>query len=151
MGELRFAAPVAVTGNSSVVNNGSVGAICPQADPAWELLAAEFVPAYLTGQPFNLSAATAALANMTGPPPAQDPRTTEDCLFLDVYVPQKIFQQVGQGCGAPVMVWIYGGGYTFGEKNGEGEYNPAGLIKASQVAGNDGIVFVALNYRVSAV
>ena len=70
-------------------------------------------------------------------------------MFLDVYVPQEVFQKAGQGCGAPVMVWIYGGGYTFGEKNGDGEYNPAGLIKASQVSGNEGIIFVAINYRVS--
>lgn len=149
MGELRFAAPIPVTGHSDVVNNGSVGRICAQANPAWVAIAAQFVPAYLTGKPFNLSAAEAALANSSGRAPAPDPRTTEDCLFLDVYSPQKVFEQKGKGHGAPVMVWIYGGGYTTGEKNGRGIYTPAGLIRASQVSGGDGIVYVALNYRVS--
>ncbi|MCJ1477093.1 hypothetical protein MMC13_005764 [Lambiella insularis] len=151
VGELRFAAPVAVSGNSSTVNNGSVGVVCAQVDPAWTLITAEFLPDYFTGQPFNLSAAEAALLNSTAPPPAPDPRTTEDCLFLDVHTPQKVFEKNGSsGGGAPVMVWIYGGGYTTGEKQGDGVYDPAGLIHASQVAGNDGIVFVAMNYRLGA-
>lgn len=149
MGELRFAAPVAVSGHSDAVNNGSVGRICAQANPAWVAIASQFIPAYLTGQPFNVSAAEAALANYSGPAPAPDPRTTEDCLFLDVYSPKKVFDAGGENGGAPVMVWIYGGGYTTGEKNGQGVYNPAGLIRASQVSGGDGIVYVALNYRVS--
>ena len=52
--------------------------------------------------------------------------------------------------GAPVLVWIYGGGYTFGEKTGSGTYNPAGLIKASQASGSEGVIYVALNYRLGA-
>ncbi|MCJ1356216.1 MAG: hypothetical protein MMC33_006210 [Icmadophila ericetorum] len=155
IGELRFRAPVAVTGKSTTVNNGSVGHICPQADPAWGAITALFVPDYLEGIPFNLTAAEIYLANMsTGVLPKQDPRTSEDCLFLDVYPPKKVFQQApvsaAGGQGAPVLVWIYGGGYTFGDKNNDGEYNPAGLIKASQISGSDGIVFVALNYRLGA-
>ena len=148
MGELRFAAPVAVSGHSDVLNNGSVGRVCAQADPAWTAITAKFAPAYLTGQPFNVSAAEAALANYSGPVPAPDPRTTEDCLFLDVYSPKEVFDKRADHHGAPVMVWIYGGGYTNGEKNGNGMYNPAGLIRASQVSGGNGIVYVALNYRV---
>ena len=84
--------------------------------------------------------------------PPQDPRTSEDCLFLDVYSPKSVFSKKipanGKG-GAPVMVWIYGGGYTEGEKNQDGVYNPAGIIKSSQVDNQEGVVFVALNYRVS--
>jgi carboxylesterase type B len=45
---------------------------------------------------------------------------------------------------------IYGGGYTEGEKGGAGLYNPAGLIKASKAEGGDGIVYVAMNYRLGA-
>ena len=135
------------TGNSSVINNGSIGAVCPQASPIWTALAAEFAPAYLTGQPFNLLAAEAALANLSTTLPIQDPRTSEDCLFLDVIVPKKIFQSNSSNL-APVMVWIYGGGYTEGEKTGNGVYNPAGLINASQATGTAGIVYVAINYRV---
>ena len=80
-----------------------------------------------------------------------DPRTSEDCLFLDVVVPTSIFKEAiprkQPGKGAPVLVWIYGGGYTAGEK---AEYNPSGLIKASQVARKEGVIFVSLNYRLGA-
>src|ERR1700743_3872330 len=86
VGNLRFAAPVAPTGRNTMVNNGSVGSICPQASPAWSLIGFEFAIAYAKGLPFNFTAAVAALesANLSSTP---DPRTTEDCLFLDVFVP----------------------------------------------------------------
>jgi cholinesterase len=76
-----------------------------------------------------------------------DPRTSEDCLFLDVMVPKKIFDSKGNGKGAAVLVWIYGGGYTGGSKGDSG--NPAGLIHASQSSGSDGVIYVSMNYRVS--
>lgn len=133
------------------MNDGSVGAICPQANPAWELIAAGFVPDYLTGKPYNLSAAEAGLQSMTSSLPKQDPRTTEDCLFLDVVVPQTIFHGASNTTnytsGAPVLVWIYGGGYTAGEKSA---YSAAGLIEASHAEPNEGIIFVSLNYRLGA-
>jgi carboxylesterase type B len=44
---------------------------------------------------------------------------------------------------------IYGGGYTGGNKQSQG--NPSGLIKASQKAGGQGIIFVAMNYRLGAL
>ncbi len=43
---------------------------------------------------------------------------------------------------------IYGGGYTAGSKGGSG--NPSGLIASSQAGGGEGIIFVALNYRLGA-
>lgn len=148
VGNLRFRAPVPVTTKSNTIQNGSVGAICPQAAPAWLAITPNFTTAYLTGQSFNYEAAVAALSKASGPAPAMDPRTSEDCLFLDVIVPKQIFDQAGNNScrGAPVMVWIYGGGYTLGSKAGSG--NPAGLIKASQVSGTAGIIYVSLNYRV---
>ena len=153
------------------MNNGSVGRICPQASPKWELIAAAFIPDYLTGQKYN---GAAGAAGQSSGYPAQDPRTTEDCLFLDVVVPKKIFananasttatgasvSQIADGqiqasingssnsSGAPVLVWIYGGGYTAGDKSA---YSAAGLIKASQANGtSDGLIFVSLNYRLGA-
>lgn len=131
------------------MNTGCIGRICPQANAAWLLITQQFIPAYLSGQPFNLSAAQAAAANASGPAPAQDPRTSEDCLYLDVVVPEKIFNSKGSKK-APVLVWIHGGGYTEGEKTGFGQYNPSGIIKASQVSGSEGVVFVAINYRLGA-
>jgi carboxylesterase type B len=40
--------------------------------------------------------------------PARDPRESEDCLFLDVFVPQTVLGNVSNGTGAPVMVEIHG-------------------------------------------
>jgi carboxylesterase type B len=70
-------------------------------------LGSEFATAYAEGIPFNMTAAEAALAaaNVSTTP---DPRTTEDCLFLDVFVPKHIFSNrnnTGNGTGAAVLVW----------------------------------------------
>ena len=54
---------------------------------------------------------------------------TEDCLFLNVFTPD-------QASGAPVMVWIHGGGFIMGE-GGDG---PATFAE-------DGFVVVTFNYR----
>lgn len=108
--------------------------------------------------------------------PTPDPRTSEDCLFLDVVVPEKIFnsasakrkrqdgpysvqcrpdlpctevvelpQNTTKSGGATVLVWIYGGGYVAGDKTGSG--NPASLIARSLENGSEGVIFVAMNYR----
>jgi len=70
---------------------------------------------------------------------------------LDVVVPQIIFNKTGKSGnkGAPVMVWIYGGGFTFTDPSG----NPAGLIKRSQERSgyNEGVIYVKMNYRVISV
>ena len=151
IGELRFREPVTPSGRNTTINDGSVGRICPQAQPAWELISTGFVPDFLKGTPYNLSAAEAGMQSMSSALPQQDPRTSEDCLFLDVVAPQAIFQGASNSTnntfGAPVLVWIYGGGYTAGEKS---EHSAAGLIKASQASSSKGIVFVSLNYRLGA-
>jgi len=82
------------------------------------------------------------------PPP--DPRENEDCLFLDVIVPAKVLKHAstkGKNGGAPVLIWFYGGGFTFTDTDG----SPAGLIKRSQdrPGENEGIIYVKFNYRVS--
>lgn len=79
--------------------------------------------------------------------PKQDIRTTEDCLFLDVLVPENIFDQKDIGKGSAVIVWIYGGGYTEGDKS---QYKPAGLIYNSLRDPRGGVIYVALNYRLGA-
>jgi hypothetical protein len=68
-------------------------------------------------------------------------------LFLDVVVPEKILKSAGSGYGAPVLVWIYGGGYTLGEKTN----NPAGLFAASGNVSEGEVIYVALNYRLGAL
>lgn len=48
--------------------------------------------------------------NSTTPIRVDNPREAEDCLFLDVIVPQNIFRRADQGHRAPVLVWIHGMG-----------------------------------------
>ena len=55
----------------------------------------------------------------------------EDCLFLNVYAPADAEN-------LPVMVWVHGGAFIFG--NGGGEYDPTRLV-------NEDVIVVTLNYR----
>ncbi|KAE9372710.1 alpha/beta-hydrolase [Stipitochalara longipes BDJ] len=130
VGDLRFSKPVLPIGSNSSVNNGSVNVMCMQATPAW-LLADEAIP-------YNISLAeiTEVLDNLAG--------QTEACLALDVYVPKGIFNN-RTATKAPVVVWIHGGGFTSGSKIAES--NPAGLIARSTLNNNEGLVYVAINYR----
>jgi carboxylesterase type B len=144
-GNLRFRAPRPPKKNRGTVQTGLPDRICAQAGPAWYIIAEQFVPEYLQGQTvFNES----SFNTTTGPPAPLDPRTTEDCLFLDVLVPKNIFDNAGKGKGAPVLVWIYGGGYTEGSKSGSG--NPAGLLAASGGTKGDKVIYVSMNYRLGA-
>ncbi|KAB5583472.1 putative lipase 2, partial [Coniochaeta sp. 2T2.1] len=64
---------------------------------------------------------------------------SEDCLFLDVWVPQDI----KPGDKVPVLQWFVGGAYAFGSK--EMFISPTGLF---DIIGNDTkFIFVANNYR----
>ncbi|KAH8410853.1 hypothetical protein KR222_001034, partial [Zaprionus bogoriensis] len=63
---------------------------------------------------------------------------SENCLFLNVYVPKGKSQQP-----LPVMVWIHGGGFWFG--NGNSDYHfPAELMQQE-------VIVVTLNYRLGAL
>jgi para-nitrobenzyl esterase len=68
------------------------------------------------------------------PPP---PPTSEDCLYLNVWTAAE-----SGDAKQPVMVWIYGGGFT-GGAGSEPRYNGANLSKK-------GAVVVTLNYRLGA-
>lgn len=110
MDDLRFRAPVAPTDiSSAVVNNGSVGRVCPQSTGNWSLIAQQFYPKYLSGQSFDYDTAMAALPS-SPMAVSSDPRTTEDCLFLDVLTPQKVFKQ--NVTGLPVLVYVYISDFT---------------------------------------
>ena len=60
---------------------------------------------------------------------------SEDCLYLNVWTPAKSAKEK-----IPVLVWIYGGGFSFGS-TAEPGYNGEKLAKK-------GIVFVSIAYRV---
>jgi len=64
----------------------------------------------------------------------RDPGGSEDCLFLNVWVPTK-----PSGAKLPVMVWIYGGGFAAGSTS---EARQDGAHLAQQ-----GVIVVSMNYR----
>lgn len=113
LGALRFNAPVPPKGRKSGIQDGSVGKVCPQATPNWLAMSTLFNTAFANHQlPFNVTEANETLSKL--PPLPQDSRTTEDCLVLDVLVPQKVFDArttSKKGAkptkGAPVLVWIF--------------------------------------------
>lgn len=63
------------------------------------------------------------------------PGFSEDCLTLNIYVPHNLKSSVL----LPVMVWIYGGGFTQGAAS---TYNPEIL----SIFGN--VIVVTINYRI---
>ncbi|KAM3501949.1 hypothetical protein MY10362_005189 [Beauveria mimosiformis] len=65
----------------------------------------------------------------------------EDCLFLDVYVPEG----VAPDDKVPVLQWFTGSAYSFGGK--EQFINPMGLFDRIKAAGMGKFIFVANNYR----
>lgn len=155
LGDLRFRAPVLPAQNRTHVQTGDVGRICPQATPLW----INIEPGFLLSLQYNTTFTQSTNISSYPYVPAKiDPRTSEDCLFLDVVVPKAIFDRGQQNSNhgqhksgfvpkhklAPVLVWIYGGGYVGGDKSST---DPTGLIERSQVVG-EGIVYVAFNYRV---
>ncbi|KAL2062254.1 hypothetical protein VTL71DRAFT_6520 [Oculimacula yallundae] len=145
IGDLRFKASIPPTTINRTLNDGQQGSMCAQAVPYWPKVATAALGgsnaatiAYVNSQ---VQAASAALTiNSLAAP---DPRQSEDCLFLDVVVPEPIYTN---NKSAPVLVWVYGGGYVYGDKSSVG--NPATLIAQSQVDQGEGVVFVAMNYRV---
>jgi para-nitrobenzyl esterase len=69
---------------------------------------------------------------------------TEDCLFLNVFTPNRSGDDDpggDDGSARPVMVWIHGGSFLFGESN---DYNPINLVRR-------GVVVVTINYRLGAL
>ena len=70
----------------------------------------------------------------------------EDCLMLNVYVPEESVKNKNtteEAANLPVMVWIYGGGFT-GGSYGYSQYNPQHLVEK-------GVIVVAMNYRLGAL
>lgn len=71
---------------------------------------------------------------------------SEDCLFLDVYVPADLSCRLSPSHGesVPVLHWLYGSAYTFGSK--EFMFTPLGLF--DQVLSQEKpFILVVSNYR----
>lgn len=119
---LRFQLPEDPVYNRSVgVQDGSYGKTCPQAYAPWQ----------------NSSWVTS--------PPGED--ESEDCLFLDVVVPEEVWAQRSNRT-RPVIVWIHGGGYQIGAKWGTPTSNPLGLLDRSFDEGGEGAIWIGIQYRV---
>ncbi|XP_012685549.2 bile salt-activated lipase-like [Clupea harengus] len=75
-----------------------------------------------------------------------DTRGDEDCLFLNIWVPQgtKVSTNL------PVMVWIYGGGFLVGGSMGANFLNNY-LYDGEEIANRGNVIVVTLNYRVGAM
>ncbi|KAF2156328.1 alpha/beta-hydrolase [Myriangium duriaei CBS 260.36] len=143
--DLRFAPPGHPAVNRTVIQSGQDTRICPQADGDWEITAAKFLPQYFNGfRDFNDS--SFPQPNLTFPD--QPPDTNEDCLFLDVFVPEHIWERRDSGKKFPVLFWIHGGGFVFGSKTSYG--SPGGLLARSQDYGKPGVIYVSINYRLGA-
>ena len=80
---------------------------------------------------------------------------SEDCLYLDVYVPKAIWD-TRDTADAPVIVWIYGGAYMIGAKDQGGQgapfYSGESIMEAAAALGDKGeqAIFVTGNYRLGA-
>ena len=126
LGSLRWKAPQDPPRSRKRIKYGSVGYICPQASPLW------------------FQEANTALGNLSAviPPAASSQAENEDCLFLDVIVPIKLFDRRRSRRLAPVLFNIHGGGFWTGEKRAL--YPPNGLLKAA----DNNFIYVSINYRV---
>jgi para-nitrobenzyl esterase len=74
-------------------------------------------------------------------PGYEEPTLTEDCLYLNIYVPHGDWTG-GRNGGRPVLVWIHGGGFTGGAGQ---DTDPRKYI------GSTGAVYVTINYRLGAL
>lgn len=99
VGNLRFSPPTAPKKTRNpVFNDGSKPVTCIQAIPYWTTYSAAWVVNGTAA--FNISEGYQP-PDITSMPP-QDPQMSEDCLFLDIMVPKKIFNNANNGPGAPV-------------------------------------------------
>lgn len=128
--DLRFHVVGLPTGTSSTVNNGSADVLCMQAYPEW----------IIELQAKSYCIETDLMREMLYAQPGQ----TEACLMLDVYVPTKVFDGNVPST-APVVVWMHGGGFTYGSKTSTGD--PAGIIARSMLDDSEGVIFISINYR----
>ncbi|KAF6773023.1 hypothetical protein AHF37_06824 [Paragonimus kellicotti] len=117
-GTRRFAPPERHAGWSGVKNTTKAAPTC------WQYLPSEFE--------MN-NAAARMWSNNT--------QMSEDCLYLNVWAPAK--KQSADGSLLPVMVWIYGGGYTTGTSTLD-------VYDGTILAATQNVIIVSMQYRVGA-
>ncbi|XP_041667132.1 bile salt-activated lipase-like [Cheilinus undulatus] len=72
-----------------------------------------------------------------------DTRGTEDCLYLNIWVPHGS----SVSSGLPVMVWIYGGGFLAGGSMGA-NFLDNYLYDGQEISDRGNVIVVTLGYRV---
>ncbi|KAJ5153480.1 Alpha/Beta hydrolase protein [Penicillium canariense] len=120
------------------VQNGLPDVICPQAQPAWMNTAFEVLSG---GTPTGADWGNFTASDI---PPA-DPRTSEDCLFLDLLVPETTFSNKDTGKKSPVLLFIHGGGFVEGSKAAYGYGD--GLLESDFLKNHGDIIYISINYR----
>ncbi|KFQ41809.1 hypothetical protein N333_08576, partial [Nestor notabilis] len=72
-----------------------------------------------------------------------DVRGSEDCLYLNIWIPQGK-RQVSTNM--PVMIWIYGGAFLLGGSQGANFFNNY-LYDGEEIAVRGNVIVVTINYR----
>ncbi|CAD6506182.1 BgTH12-07112 [Blumeria graminis f. sp. triticale] len=120
---------------------------CPQATPNWILDNEAFLRAFIANQSTEGYSFRNGSQNLSLP--IQIPEDeTEDCLFLDVIVPKRIWDTTKahpEKGFAPVIVYIHGGGFTSGDKGSHQDMNS--LLADSVKVNSQGAILVLINYR----
>ncbi|KAK0734150.1 Carboxylesterase family-domain-containing protein [Lasiosphaeria miniovina] len=159
-GKARFLRPTAVTysagddGPTSVLKHERLSAICPQAVPDW--LCKKAATMYTGSGIPQVHQRNRLDCQYVMHQQMLDPRQTEDCLFLDVFVPRSVFEKEAcnrtQAALAPVVVSLGATPFVFGSKNfiNLNEVSPAILTSQSShpdPCGTDFPISVSINYR----
>lgn len=126
VGQLRMRPPVRLSRKMKAIDARGIAAACPQQI---------FSPA-------DRDALGKVGSQILSLPFLKDVQGQEDCLTVSV---QRPFN-TKPGDKLPVVVWIYGGGFTLGSTN---TYDATSLLRDA-VAQNQPFVFVAINYRLGA-
>ncbi|KAI0752385.1 carotenoid ester lipase [Daedaleopsis nitida] len=129
VGDLRLRLPKSIGSLNGTINATAFGDQCiQQTFPALSL-------------PSDVPAAVGEYLGAFLQVPAEIPQT-EDCLNLNVIVPANATPDSK----LPVAVWIYGGGFEVGSN----AVQPGHVVVARSIELGHPIVYVALNYRLSA-
>ncbi|KAK3503603.1 Alpha/Beta hydrolase protein [Neurospora crassa] len=142
VGDLRWAKPAAPQINNTI-QDGSYGPQCIQTAVSGLNLMG----------PGNKSPIGAALNQFLGGLPIPlFSGGSEDCLFLDLYIPGKTLRDLSgaskKPSPLPVAFWIHGGAYLFGSKESLQPFFYDGSSLLTQSVPSPGsMIFVSINYR----
>ncbi|KZS97394.1 carotenoid ester lipase precursor, partial [Sistotremastrum niveocremeum HHB9708] len=130
-GSLRFNLPVPNDPYTGTIQATAFGPSCPQ--QALQIPLPSILPSAVTQLVDSITDFTFEVVE-----PA-----SEDCLSLNVFVPAS----ATPSSKLPVVVWIFGGGF----ETGSSSTYPGGIIVSRSIALGKPIIYVSINYRLSAL